>query len=437
MTYDQLAERIGHQPYDNKLGGIWKMSKNFKKMRTEVGAVKLETDRSLADLDSAALETSLKALEQAGKDYGKQHNSDGNRSTVGNEVSGGAEAQQKQLKAVLDDPDLDKVKDHITVEQALDCKARGIRFKDCDFATLNDNQLSTANEKFGAGAANSLSLLTFKNTSFRVFKAEPVSHNKPLNGVTEIGIDATSPHNGNPNIATSVMGDVLGLSFVAKSSFGMHKNPVTQKVEIGLMMEKAEGVTPAQTTYTFYKKPMTGGTVVTMMDAYKNDPSNEVAAAALKRQNIRQRADFVEGMTPEAQRWEKGIHGLKKPWPPPLSKKAKAAMQEQLVGLNWCDALTGQTDRHAFNYFIKVDGDKVTITGIDNDMAFGQKQGQASVSVNEVSARKPPRPPGLPQLIDTKMLAELKKKTLDKNVLPSLGGLLNKKELEATKSRFE
>lgn len=78
MTYDQLAERIGHQPYDNKLGGIWKMSKNFKKMRTEVGAVKLETDRSLADLDSAALETSLKALEQAGKDYGKQHNSDGN-----------------------------------------------------------------------------------------------------------------------------------------------------------------------------------------------------------------------------------------------------------------------------------------------------------------------------------------------------------------------
>ena len=274
MTYDQLVERIGHQPHDDKLGGIWKMSKNFKKMRTEAGAVKLETDKSLADLDPAALEKSLQALEQAGKDYGKQHKSDGTRSAVGSDVSVGAEARQKQLKAVLDDPDLDKVKNHITVEQALDCKARGIRFKDCDFATLNDDQVSTANEKFGAGAANSVSLLTFKDTSFRVFKAEPVSDDKPLDGVTEIGIDATSPHNGNRNIATSVMGEVLGVSVIAKSSFGMHKNPVTQKVEIGLMMEKAEGVTPAQTTYAPYKKPTTGGTVATMMDAYKNDPSN-------------------------------------------------------------------------------------------------------------------------------------------------------------------
>ena len=68
-------------------------------------------------------------------------------------------------------------------------------------------------------------------------------------------------------------------------------------------------------------------------------------------------------------------------------------------------------------------------------MAFGQKQGQASVSVNEVGARK--TPPGLPQLIDAKVLAELKKKTFAKDVLPGLGGLLNEKELEATKSRFE
>ena len=435
MTYDQLEDRIGHAPHKDRLKGLWKMSKNFKAMRTQMGGVGIETSKSLADLDLEALRKSLTALEKAGKDYTAQHKSDKTRSDVGKEVTSGAQSRQQQLQAVLDDPEFDKVKGHITVEQALDCKARGIRFKDCDFDTLNDGEIKTANEKFGSGNANCVSLLTYKDDKFRVFKAEPVSDDKPLDGVTAIGIDATSPHNGNRNIASTAMGEVLGTSVISKSSFGMHKNPKTQKVEIGLMMEKAEGVTPAQTTYAPYKKPTTGSGVQKAMDKVELDPDDEEANAVLKKQNVRQRADYVKGTSLETDRWEKGTHGLKTPWEPPLSKKAQAALQEQLSSLEWCDALSGQTDRHAFNYFIEVDGDKVKVTGIDNDMAFGEKQDKASVSQTEVTARK--TPPGLPQLIDRKLYAEISKKTFDKDVLPKLQGLLNEKELKATKSRFD
>lgn len=434
MTFDQLQERIGHAPHGDRLGGAWKMSAHYKEMRTQLGNITRETNKPLEQLDEATLRQALDDLEKAGNDYARKHRKDPNRAGAGNDIAEGVRARRAQLEAVCNDPDFDKVKDHITIEQALDCKARGIRFCDCDFDTLSDSNIDTTDDDFGSGNANSVAKLTYNDGSFRIFKAESTRDDHPLDGQTEIGIDPNSPHNGNRNIASTAINDLLGVSVIAKSSFGLHQNPNTNKMEIGLMMEEAQGKSPGQIAYTTCMDP--GGGIGEWMEKVRTDhPDKDEALKELKRVKIRPNPDFIEGVTDEALRWQRGKVELQPPWDPPLSDDAKASLQEQLSGLDWCDALTGQTDRHSFNYFVKIDGDNVTVCGIDNDMAFGKNQVNAKVTRDEVDSRR--TPPGLPQLIDRKVYDEIVAKTFERDLLPKLKGLLTEEEIDATRQRFE
>ncbi len=421
MTFEQLAARIGHEPHSNRLKGLWKRSVHYKEMRAETKKIEDACKGSLAELDEATLTKTLDDLIKAGEAYAEQHKDDPNKVSVGNDVSARARDRKELLKSVTDDPDFAKVKDHITIEQALDCKARGIRFKDCAFDTLNDDKMSNCNDKFGAGNANSVSKIDFTGGDVRVFKAEKLREEQPLDGATAIGIDKDSPHNGNRNIATSAVSDLLGIKVTPKVNFGLHKNPETEKVEVGLMMGLAPGKPPARGVWEDFKAQQFG-----------------------KIGELMQNRDF-EGLLkckpkvrlkpPNGPGWEKEVTKLLPPWgDTPPSKKAQAALQEQLNGLEWCDILTGQTDRHAQNYFVEVNGDDVKVTGIDNDMAFGKNQTKALVKKGELDARK--TPPGLPPLIDKKVYDELIKKTFERDLLPKLAGLLTDEEIEASRKRF-
>ncbi len=422
LTFEELETRIGHKPHGDALGGLWKKSVHYKEMRTETKKIEDACKASLADLDNDALSKNLEDLIKAGEDYAKQHKGDTNKVAVGNDVAARARDKLALLKSVTDDPDFDKVKGHITIQQAMDCKERAIRFKDCDFGALNDTEASKTNDKFGAGNANSVAKITFKNGDVRVFKAEKLKEENPLDGATAIGIDKNSPHNGNRNIATSAVGDLLGVSVLPKVSFGLHKNPNTDQDEIGLMMGLAPGKSPVQDVWEDFVPPKQGqiGTLL--------GPPPDLDALMKRKPPIRQDPD-------NADVWQKQIKKILPPWgDTPPSKKAQAALQEQLNGLEWCDVLTGQTDRHAQNYFVEIKGDDVKVTGIDNDMAFGKKQTKASVTRKEMDARR--TPPGLPPLIDKKVYDELMKKTFEKDLLPGLSGLLTDEEIAATKQRF-
>ena len=419
LTFEELATKIGHEPHSDRLKGLWKRSVHYKEMRTETKGIETTCKQSLATLDEGALTKQIEDLVKAGEAYVNQHKKDTDKVAAGNEVVARARGRLELLKAVTADPAFDKVKNHITIEQALDCKARAIRFEDCDFGALNDNEVEKANDKFGSGNANSVSKLTFKNKDVRVFKAEKLTDDNPLDGVAQLGIDPKSPHNGNRNIATSAVADLLGLKVMPKASFGLHKNPTTGEQEIGLMMGLADGLPPARGVWETWKPPQPGST---LGDMVKNNDLEGLAKKKLR-------------PNPDGPGWQKEVTKLLPPWgDTPPSPKAQAAMIEQLNGLEWCDILTGQTDRHAQNYFVKIDGDNVTVTGIDNDMAFGKLQTKASFTAKEVPARK--TPPGLPPLMDKKVYDELMAKNFDRDLLPSLSSLLTEEEVEASRLRF-
>jgi hypothetical protein len=122
--------------------------------------------------------------------------------------------------------------------------------------------------------------------------------------------------------------------------------------------------------------------------------------------------------------------------PGSLSPKALASLQRQLMDLEACDILTGQTDRHPGNYMIDIRGDNVTVTGIDNDFSFPNPTGA-------ISDKIPPRflgmnsIPNLPVLMSKEVAERIKAIDFDRDMAPRMRGLLNDDEIAGTKTRLE
>lgn len=199
------------------------------------------------------------------------------------------------------------------------------------------------------------------------------------------------------------------------------------------MMGLAPGKPPARQVWDPFNPPTVGNLGDLINDATGTNAKRRqqaLEALANRKPKVRLNPDTPPGG------WQKEVTRLLPPWgDTPPSPQAQAALMEQLNGMEWCDIMTGQTDRHAQNYFVEIDGDDVKVTGIDNDMAFGSKQTTASVTQNQVDARR--TPPGLPPLIDKKVYDELTGKTFATDLLPKIAGLLTDEEIEATRQRFE
>jgi hypothetical protein len=420
MTSDQLAAKIGHQPHADRLCGRWKRSSNYKAMREEITAVEDAGRQRLDTLDGFALvglRDSLDGLIKAAGAYAEQHKTKDRKKGAAADVVASVQGQKAALQAVRDDPDYARVKAHMTVNQALDCKARGISFADCEFDKLNDSNMSKPDDNFGAGMANSVSKIDYKDGKVRVFKAEKLREDKPLDACTAIGIDPAAPRNGNRNVATFAISDLLGVSVTPKVSYGLHANPKTGETEIGLMIALAPGKQPGVKIEKPFN-PLPGGNKYALLQA---DNQAELAKLGIIKKPT---GEYVEL-----------AGGLGKLWDAPPSREAQAALQEQLNGLDWSDVLTGQADRHPSNYLVDIQGDKVTVTGIDNDVCFGKKQGNAAVAKSDVNGRT--TPPGLPPLMDQKIYDNLHAADFDRNLRPKLASLLTKEEVDASKSRFD
>jgi hypothetical protein len=113
-------------------------------------------------------------------------------------------------------------------------------------------------------------------------------------------------------------------------------------------------------------------------------------------------------------------------------------VRRELTKLQLLDALVGQGDRHANNYFIHKDpSGRVTVTGIDNDQCFGGKVTDPNgIARGSTEDTKGFRGVSLPMVIDTEMAKvfnELQPGELD----DLLGDMLSSDEVNAAKQRLQ
>lgn len=211
-------------------------------------------------------------------------------------------------------------------------------------------------------------------TSFEgFFKADKGFEGKAPGHQTDVGISKADPNYGGRSVAMHRLDQLLQTGVIAHSEFAVHNNTM------GAVTAKAAGTqaSKAKLAITDLERNRTGG-------------------------------DTISAEDPVLQR------GLNK--------------------LQVIDAIAGQLDRHAGNYFIQTDGaGKVTgITGIDLDMAFGKDMADPSMAAKPGSAA---HYRGVPALVDYQLGQRLLQIT-EADIEAAITGLLSPQEVAATTARF-
>ena len=196
-------------------------------------------------------------------------------------------------------------------------EARVHGMSDADVDPMLDDSNLDSSRTLGAGKANTVKLVTYKDGTERVFKPEAAGR-QGMNTLILSKDYAKEQQVANLNLATQSTAQVLGLTdVVPKCSVGMHDG------DYGLFMEKVSGLETIE--FVKDKKPAEGCLSVTDV---RNLPPD-------------QHAKVIGGL----------LRGINR--------------------LEWLDLITGQGDRHGRNYMIDVRSDlTVSVKGIDNDMCF-------------------------------------------------------------------
>ncbi|MBV9749931.1 MAG: hypothetical protein JO157_14065 [Acetobacteraceae bacterium] len=427
MTFDELSEQVGHKPHPDKLGGRWQMSKRYKDVETATGdakgAVEATGDTSLSaivtdEAERAKLEGLLGAqldkLIEACEAYQRQHAGKQPKVRAAQLMIKNARAYKESLKRslglVLADPAVQRVAGKLTIDQAIFAKECGISFFDCQLDLYNDDELVSADEGFGSGAVNTVAKLVHQDGTGRVFKPEQSTDEKSPTVTKTLGIDPNAPHYGNRNIASRGASDLLGLDVMPEVAFAVHDGSV------GLLMGMAPGKSPRRKVWQDLTPKECDD-----CDMWEREGGNWLQN--FKNQNIEKRGG----------KWQRGREMLVKPWAPPSpSPDLQASLHEELNGLEWCDMLTGQGDRHSANYMLDIQGDTAKVTGIDNDFAFGKTQ----TGLLTYDPDKGITSVGTPKLIDRKTYVKLAAADFDGDMLPKLKGLLTDEEIDASRQRF-
>lgn len=330
----------------------------------------------------------------------------------GPDVLAGIKRIRTNLKTTLDDltsqQAQDLPKDLRIADAAAALKAgvkpeqlKGVSSRFCDFSKFNpDTEVPPPKSNAGSGMCNSVQKINF-NDGPRIFKEELTSDKSGRQGAWApgaIGIDKLNdPRYGNRNVASGLVGDLLGTSVIVKSSYGITSGP--NGAQVGLAMEQAGG-------------------------------KNLQQAQRVSNRATLDRHDLAGTLDKYVEQLEKAL-----PWKDKLTPKALASLQKQLMDLEVCDLISGQVDRHTGNYLIEVDGDKVTVKGIDNDFAFG-KDNVGGVPLNSEIVGLFHNMPNLPRLLSREMANKLKGLDFDRDFAPQFKDLLTAEEIKASKERF-
>lgn len=330
----------------------------------------------------------------------------------GPDVLAGIKRIRTNLKTTLDDltsqQAQDLPKDLRIADAAAALKAgvkpeqlKGVSSRFCDFSKFNpDTEVPPPKSRAGSGQCNSVQKINF-NDGPRIFKEEITSDKSGNQGAWApgaIGIDKRDdPRYGNRNVASGLVGDLLGTSVIVKSSYAITSGP--DGAQVGLAMEQAPGKNLQQACKLVGQRTLERHEDEGTLDKYAEQLANAL------------------------------------PWKEKLTPKAMASLQKQLMDLEVCDLISGQVDRHMGNYLIEVNGDKVTVKGIDNDFAFG-KDNRGGVPLNSEIAGLFHNMPNLPRLLSREMANKLKGLDFDRDFATQFKDLLTAEEIKAAKERF-
>lgn len=401
MTFAELQQQIGSKPKKDRMGGLFKMSTRYKDLGKRLDEIQAKVhDLTLADLDTPTkraqvrqdIETQLDEVAQAGAAYRKKHT--GKKGAV--------------VKGLLDDvdrfrgelPDLllrmgtpgdkawprDMHLDAAMAAERMKLAPDALKFvsaKHCRFEAFSTER-ETASRELGAGSVNKVQLITYGDTQ-RVFKKEVSVDTSGANAPALLGIDVQNktgagPRYGNRNVASNLVGKMLGTSVMPETSFAVHNG------EVGIAMAFAPGKTISGVHAEARKQAKA-----------KGQTYDEI--------------DFISSLSPVA----------------------VASLQRQLIELEVCDILTGQADRHRGNYMLDVQGDHVTVTAVDNDFAFG-KTTQLGVPIGVYGVTSIC---SMPMLIGKDMADRILAMDFDRDVAPQYAGLLTDEEVAAAKFRHD
>jgi len=433
LRSDELIEKMrgasrGGKSQSTEYKAVTEGLAKYERSMKQLAGRKLDHDRVGLAFDE--LRAQLETVEKAANAYNaKQQNKESR--TGRRDIMTDLIAKIATEKALLEQAERE-IDDHnllgdLTIEQAVEYARFGIKVgTQVAPNVLNESDI-TGKKVLGSGGINTVMLIDYKtgdeeDTKQYAFKPEKQDITTHTDMLQDQGIDPKKPRFGKRNIASKKMATAAGLGgLIPEATF------TTVDGKVGLAMQKAEGEAPIKRDMVEFPNP---GDHPDLQDAYEareRDPNSDWKTKIPPKNSSGMRYGYDD----EAGKFtvEKLRTGEFSLTAPPGDAKKVAAGQQQLVNLQWLDAICGQVDRHAENYVIDTTQDQPTIMGVDNDFAFGKNRGTEQKSQNTL---------GLPPIVDQATFDKLMQMVQNwPNIARSLADELDDQEIAAAKARLD
>ncbi len=385
MTYEELQQKIGSKPKKNRFGGKVKMSERYKAIGNKLDAVKTTlATATLAQINQDGgrdafellLNQQLDEIVTAGNRYKKKHT--GKKGAAVQQLLDDVERFRKEIPGTLDLLTDGELPDGLGLDNAMAAKRAGITPAQLKGVSPKHCNFNMVNDDTRDQAPKVLG-------RGAVNTVDLIKHG---------GVERVFKEEKSVDKSQAWAPAMLGIDVANDPRYGNRNiagSIVGKLLGTGVMPESSFGISD--------------GKVGLLMQKANGKTANK----------------FIED----------GDDG-------DLTPKAQASLQRQLADLEVCDILTGQTDRHPGNYMVDVQGDKVTVVGIDNDFSFpnldnspmGGKDKIPFVCIATTSIKN------MPALIDKATADRVKAIDFDRDMAPGFADLLNANEIKFAKTRF-
>ncbi len=390
MTFEELQAQIGAKPKKDRLFGLKKMSTRYKAIGGKLDAVKATlANATVGDIAQEGgrtpfeqdLNDQLNEIVDAGKRYQRKHKGKKGQAVQG--LLDDVERFRKEIPGVLDgltEGEDGGLPEDLPVDQAMAAKRAGI--KPGQLKGVSSKHCNFA--RFNDDTANAPAQELGKGS---VNTVQLVKHG---------GVERVFKKEQQKDTSGAWAPNMMGIDTAKDPRYG------NRNIAGGVLGKLLGTKVMPESSFA-----ISGGEVGLLMEM----------AAGKTAQKLLKDGDLDEAS---------------------LSPKAMASLQKQLMDLEVCDILTGQTDRHPGNYMIDIKGDSVTVTAIDNDFAFPNPDtalgNKAKVPLNFMGMNSIKN---LPSLMSKEIADKIKGIDFDNDIAPEYAGLLSDPEIRGAKTRFE
>lgn len=280
----------------------------------------------------------------------------------------------------------------------------------------------------GSGAVNTVYLAKWQKSDnsieTRVIKPLPIpsdGHTVPDLGQS-LGLKDDNQMVAERNIATAKVASHLGLNQMAPMS-----EITVFDGKVCLEMPVAPGRSPS--VWKMIPVPENHPSMRDYIN-YTKEPDGEKFLAQM---NVFQTGVDKKG-TPTFAKKTETFTNL--PFTSDVSNDKTARLQEGLLNLQLIDALTGQADRNPGNIFISITPNDVTVTGIDHDLSFGERDGKEFTDLSPRTGWKIGQFVGLPPLMTRETFGKLMDINANDYKMDLVSSGLNDKQVELSMVRF-